>query len=188
MHSAFRPFCLQPPAEAPPCQGTLPFGRSDRDCFPTGTRGFATALQARHLSPAESSSVSSPTGETSYGLVVHLLLPHPVLRRRSCSRLQVALTWRGLSPLRLNALSGAQCGGLTPPSTIGRSPSRRRVAKLEGKIHRFEALHDSVPPENARLRQAAALQGGLRPQVSNSTARLFDRTAKTFGPALYSVR
>ena len=42
--------------------------------------------------------------------------PHPVSRRRSCSRLQVRLTWRGLSPLRLNALSGAQCGGLTPPS------------------------------------------------------------------------
>jgi len=42
--------------------------------------------------------------------------PHPVLRRRSCSRLQVTLTWRGLSPLRPNALSGAQCGGLTPPS------------------------------------------------------------------------
>jgi hypothetical protein len=41
--------------------------------------------------------------------------PHPVLRRRSCSRLQVTLTWRGLSPLRLNALSGAQYGGLTPP-------------------------------------------------------------------------
>jgi hypothetical protein len=42
--------------------------------------------------------------------------PHPVLRRRSCSRLQVTLTWRGLSPLRPSALSGAQCGGLTPPS------------------------------------------------------------------------
>jgi hypothetical protein len=36
--------------------------------------------------------------------------PHPVLPRRSCSRLQVTLTWRGLSPLRLNALSGARCG------------------------------------------------------------------------------
>jgi hypothetical protein len=38
--------------------------------------------------------------------------PHPVLPRRSCSRLQVTLTWRGLAPLRLNALSGAQCGSL----------------------------------------------------------------------------
>ena len=39
-----------------------------------GTRGFATALQARHLSPAESSSVSFLMGKASYGLVVHLLL------------------------------------------------------------------------------------------------------------------
>jgi hypothetical protein len=44
--------------------------------------------------------------------------PHPASRRRSCSRLQVTLTWRGLSPLRLNALSGAQCGGLTPPFSL----------------------------------------------------------------------
>ena len=33
--------------------------------------------------------------------------PHPVSPRRSCSRLQVTLTWRGLSPLRPCALSGA---------------------------------------------------------------------------------
>src|SRR5204863_1161893 len=32
---------------------------------------------------------------------------HLVLRRRSCSRLQVTLTWRGLSPLQPGALSGA---------------------------------------------------------------------------------
>src|SRR5205807_8424283 len=32
---------------------------------------------------------------------------HPVSRRRSCSQLQVTLTWRGLSPLRPSALSGA---------------------------------------------------------------------------------
>jgi len=34
--------------------------------------------------------------------------PHPALRRRSCSRFQVTLTWRGLPPLRSIALSGAQ--------------------------------------------------------------------------------
>ena len=33
--------------------------------------------------------------------------PHPVSPRRSCSRLQVTLTWRGLPPLRPSALSGA---------------------------------------------------------------------------------
>jgi len=40
--------------------------------------------------------------------------PHPVLPRRSCSRFQVALTWRGLAPLRLSALSGAVAPGLRP--------------------------------------------------------------------------
>src|SRR5208337_2807551 len=33
--------------------------------------------------------------------------PHPVSPRRSCRRLQVTLTWRGLSPLQPCALSGA---------------------------------------------------------------------------------
>ena len=33
--------------------------------------------------------------------------PHPVSPRRSCSRLQVTSTWRGLSPLRPSALSAA---------------------------------------------------------------------------------
>jgi hypothetical protein len=33
--------------------------------------------------------------------------PHPVSPRRSCSRLQVTSTWRGLSPLQPGALSGA---------------------------------------------------------------------------------
>jgi hypothetical protein len=41
--------------------------------------------------------------------------PHPVSPRRSCSRLQVTSTWRGLSPLRSSALSGARRGGFTPP-------------------------------------------------------------------------
>src|SRR6516165_32338 len=39
---------------------------------------------------------------------------HPVSRRRRCSRLQVTLTWRGLPPLRLSALSGAQGRGFSP--------------------------------------------------------------------------
>ena len=37
--------------------------------------------------------------------------PHPVSRRRSCRRFQVTLTWRGLSPLRSVALSGALSPG-----------------------------------------------------------------------------
>jgi hypothetical protein len=42
---------------------------------------------------------------------------HPVSRRRSCIWLQVTLTWKGLSPLRPSALSGA------PPDRPRRSPS-----------------------------------------------------------------
>jgi len=38
--------------------------------------------------------------------------PHPASRRRSCRQLQVTLTWRGLSPLRPTALSGALAAGL----------------------------------------------------------------------------
>src|SRR5271157_4743618 len=52
--------------------------------------------------------------------------PHPVSPRRSCSRLQVTLTWRGLSPLQSGALSGAlaalyerrKSGGRRPPLQI----------------------------------------------------------------------
>ena len=43
--------------------------------------------------------------------------PHLVLPRRSCSRLQVTLTWRGLSPLRPSALSGALAEGFALPET-----------------------------------------------------------------------
>ena len=38
--------------------------------------------------------------------------PHPVSPRRSCRRLQVTLTWRGLSPLQPGALSGALAAAL----------------------------------------------------------------------------
>jgi len=41
--------------------------------------------------------------------------PHPVSRRRSCSRLQVALTWRELSPLRPSTLSDALGEGSALP-------------------------------------------------------------------------
>jgi len=55
--------------------------------------------------------------------------PHPVSRRRSCSRLQVTSTWRGLSPLRSSALSGARraapWGGLA-----GASPAPTRHESL----------------------------------------------------------
>jgi hypothetical protein len=68
---------------ASPGRGTLPHQRVGPRWHPTngflprGTRGLHLCTfpwQARHRKPAESSSASSPVGETSYGLAVHLLL------------------------------------------------------------------------------------------------------------------
>jgi hypothetical protein len=55
-----------------PVGARYPINGSDRDRFPStglrpwGARGFAFPWRARHISPAESSLVSSPAGETSY--------------------------------------------------------------------------------------------------------------------------
>ncbi len=51
--------------------------------------------------------------------------PHPVSPRRSCSRLQVTLTWSGLSPLQPGALSGARVRRLA--AAFARRHSSRRV-------------------------------------------------------------
>ena len=48
--------------------------------------------------------------------------PHPVSPRRSCSRLQVTLTWRGLAPLQPGALSGALPRASSPCSYRRASP------------------------------------------------------------------
>src|SRR5208337_973509 len=52
--------------------------------------------------------------------------PHPVSPRRSCRRLQVTLTWRGLSPLQPDALSGALAHGASrgfPAPSLSPIPS-----------------------------------------------------------------
>src|SRR5208337_2255761 len=114
---AFPPFRLHPPADASSRQGTLPIDGSNRDCFPTGllptrTRGFVFCQQTRRISPAVSSFLS-------YGRAVHLLLlPTPCRHDAVAGRLQVTLTWRGLSPLQPGALSGAlapRCIGAVLP-------------------------------------------------------------------------
>ncbi len=69
-----------------------------------GTRSFATALQARHLSPAESSSVSFLMGKVSYGLVVHLLLL-PTPSRDDA----VAVGYRFMLNLERTLTSPAKC-------------------------------------------------------------------------------
>ena len=45
--------------------------------------------------------------------------PHPVSPRRSCSRLQVTLTWRGLPPLRPRCALRRTTPGFAVPSPLG---------------------------------------------------------------------
>jgi len=69
---------------------------------------------------------------------------HPVSPRRSCSRLQVTLTWRGLSPLQPGALSGAlpwasrPCAGMAMTAMPRRDGSgtllRQRAGRPRYKI------------------------------------------------------
>ena len=81
---------------------------------------------------------------------------HPVLRRRSCSRLQVTSTWRGLSPLRPSALSGA------PPPASPHAPASRtgltsRTSGRWGFAHNEQARRTrrpnrvQLPPSLGRL-------------------------------------
>ena len=80
-----------------------PFGTS-----PSGNSGLRHSLAGSPLHTDRIEFVILRTGRSPPAA------PHPVLPRRSCSRLQVTLTWRGLSPLRPNALSGALASGFSP--------------------------------------------------------------------------
>ena len=73
-----------------------PFGTS-----PSGNSGLRHSLAGLPLHTDRIEFVILRTGRSPPAAL------HPVSRRRSCSRLQVTLTWRGLSPLRPSALSGA---------------------------------------------------------------------------------
>jgi len=125
-HSTFRPFCLQPPAPTASCQGTLPLGRSHQERFSTGqlptrTRGFPTALQARHWTPAESSFCS-------YGRVVHLRqLTTPSHDDAVAFSYWFTLNQRGLSPLWPSAL--LQAHRAVAAATAFRSWFIREVCK-----------------------------------------------------------
>ncbi len=84
---------------------------------------------------------------------------HPVLRRRSCSRLQVTLTWRGLSPLRPSALSGAPVRKLASallkadlaPAAAAKPTLRHYWSKMFS-ISRapWMTLSTSIPPTKGR--------------------------------------
>jgi hypothetical protein len=68
---------------------------------PNGNSGLRLSLAGSSHPTGRIEFVSLRTGRSPPAA------PHPVSRRRSCSRFQVTLTWRGLSPLRPSALSGA---------------------------------------------------------------------------------
>jgi hypothetical protein len=112
------------------CRRIGPRGHPTTGYFPQENSGLrhCTAGSPPHAGRIE--FVSLRTGRSPPAAL------HPVLPRRSCSRLQVTSSWRGLSPLRPSALSGAQCGGLTPPSPLGLYPAgtlrRRQAAALQG--------------------------------------------------------
>jgi hypothetical protein len=94
-------------------QGTLPHQRVGPRLLPNGNSGLrlgyvgsphlAGRIEFRFLSCGRDSLRPSRSPPAA----LHLVLP-----RSSCSRLQVTLTWRGLSPLRPSALSGARSGAL----------------------------------------------------------------------------
>ena len=97
----------------------LPAIPSPNTCGCSALSGHATPRQVEpRLHPSMGSSPNEisglyhslagsphPTGRIEFVILRTGRSPpaalHPVSRRRSCSRLQVTLTWRGLSPLRL---------------------------------------------------------------------------------------
>jgi hypothetical protein len=113
---------------ASPGRGTLPHQRVGPRWHPTngflprGTRGLHLSLAG---SPQKTGRIEFSFLSCWRDFLRTSRSPpaalHPVSRRRSCSRLQVTLTWRGLAPLRPSALSGAQGRGFSPavptPST-----------------------------------------------------------------------
>jgi hypothetical protein len=93
---------------ASPGQGTLPHQRVESGPLPCGNPRLHLSLadSPQHAGRIEFRFLSYWRDFLRTGRSPPAAL-HPVSRRRSCSRLQVTLTWRGLSPLRLGALSGA---------------------------------------------------------------------------------
>jgi hypothetical protein len=113
--------------------GSSPNGNSGLRLYYAGSPHLAGRIEFRFLPP---SGDFLRTGRSPPAA------PHPVLRRRSCSRLQVTLTWRGLSSLRPSALSGARRGGFTPPSARfagGHTPPFGPPFRLADKIAATES-------------------------------------------------
>ena len=107
---------------ASPGRGTLPPQRVESGLLPGGNPRLHLSLadSPQHAGRIEFRLLSSWRDFLRTGRSPPAAL-HPASRRRSCSRLQVTLIWRGLAPLRLSALSGAQGHGF--------QPCRRRLVK-----------------------------------------------------------
>jgi hypothetical protein len=99
--------------------------------YPNGNSGLRHSLAG---SPHHTGRIEFVSLRTDHSPPAAL---HLVSRRRSCSRLQVTLTWRGLSPLRPSALPGAPVPGLRPV-TPATSPSRRNSER--GSVTRDSVL------------------------------------------------
>jgi hypothetical protein len=88
------------------------------------------------------------------------------MNNRACAAV-VGVSGHGFQPCRkVWTFAGAalECGVKPPPSHNRREAFLEGVVKVEGKSIESGALHDSTSRGTSRRRQAAALQGGLRPQ------------------------
>jgi hypothetical protein len=128
------------PCSASPGRGTLPHQRVGPRLLPLwvllplGTRGFAFPTQAPHTASRIEFVIlrtdRSPPVASRHASRRDLALQ----RDRGYIRLQVTFTWRGLSPLRPSALSGAHRGRkdrvvpVPPPSEPDGRISRIRLS------------------------------------------------------------
>jgi hypothetical protein len=78
---------------------------------------------------------------------------------------------------------------LTLPSYNRTEASGRGVVKVGGKTHGVRALHNSASRGSSRRRQAAAVQGGLRPQMSGGDAgMLLNTKVMSSIPGIWTLR
>ena len=105
---------------ASPGRGTLPLQRVGSGRLPSGNPRLRLSLadSPQHAGRIEFRFLSCWRDflRTSRSPPAAL---HPASRRRSCTWLQVTLTWRGLAPLRLSALSGALAALSSAPKDTG---------------------------------------------------------------------
>jgi len=100
----------------------LPFGNSGLRLYYAGSPSLTGRIEFSFLPHGGDSLRTGRSPPTA---------PHPASRRRSCHRLQVTLTWRGLSPLRPSALSGARSAGVSPAVARASCPCSSSVRERD---------------------------------------------------------